>query len=432
MLTFRSEWGGAGAYPNIQMGIVHTGFAYIDKNGNLHNLDNPMDGEYLGPGNLTSEHYRTLNFLHIIRPRNLTDAAASQHRSPGRRSSTPAPARSIRARSASTRTTTRRNSAGRHVEFVKRARARSRSARTQPGKRSTCTARSSSGRCCRCGIAIRPRPPRRSRAAGVPSCVKRAMEPMKATGNVLPRHGRNSYSGLADGPLLVVDSMKLPDAERKQIMRQRVHREPRRAWPRCRSATGTVAEQMQPKFAKLEGYYLGMTGRMWQNWRARLIGTGFNWAGIPENYSPDVLPDQHAAAAGQQQPHDGLRGDDRVSSSRADQGVDAAETAMTQSIAGNSCRASRWPPARTLAPPVRAEDAAPVYIGDMHSHLFFFGMGKSPAKSPLGPAMAAGNATLVAWSLVGDVPWLHGHVERHQAEGRCRSPARRAPGSRAT
>jgi hypothetical protein len=73
MLTFRSEWGGAGAYPNIQMGISHTGFAYIDKNGNLRNLDNPMDGEYVGPGNLTSEHYRTLNFMHIIRPRNLTD-----------------------------------------------------------------------------------------------------------------------------------------------------------------------------------------------------------------------------------------------------------------------------------------------------------------------------------------------------------------------
>ena len=59
-----------------------------------------------------------------------------------------------------------------------------------------------------------------------------------------------------------------------------------------------------------------------------------------------------------------------------------------------------------LAAPVRAEDAAAVYIGDMHSHLFFFGMGASPEKRPLGPAMAAGNATLVAWSLVGDVPWL--------------------------
>ena len=47
-----------------------------------------------------------------------------------------------------------------------------------------------------------------------------------------------------------------------------------------------VAEQMQPQFAKLKGYYVGMTADMWQNWRARLVGTGFNWAGIPENYSP--------------------------------------------------------------------------------------------------------------------------------------------------
>src|SRR6185437_3277600 len=59
-----------------------------------------------------------------------------------------------------------------------------------------------------------------------------------------------------------------------------------------------------------------------------------------------------------------------------------------------------------LTCPVGAEDSSGVYIGDMHSHLFFFGMGRSPEKSPLGPQMAAGNATLVAWSLVGDVPWL--------------------------
>lgn len=60
----------------------------------------------------------------------------------------------------------------------------------------------------------------------------------------------------------------------------------------------------------------------------------------------------------------------------------------------------------TLTSPARAEGGAPVFIGDMHSHLFFFGMGASPDKRPLGPTMAAGNATLVAWSLVGDVPWL--------------------------
>lgn len=60
----------------------------------------------------------------------------------------------------------------------------------------------------------------------------------------------------------------------------------------------------------------------------------------------------------------------------------------------------------TLTHTAHAGDTAPIYVGDMHSHLFFFGMGKSPEKNPLGRSMAAGNATLVAWSLVGDVPWL--------------------------
>ena len=59
----------------------------------------------------------------------------------------------------------------------------------------------------------------------------------------------------------------------------------------------------------------------------------------------------------------------------------------------------------TLAHSARAKDAAPVFIGDMHSHLFFFGA-NTPAKKPLRRSMAGGNATLVAWSLVGDVPWL--------------------------
>lgn len=65
-----------------------------------------------------------------------------------------------------------------------------------------------------------------------------------------------------------------------------------------------------------------------------------------------------------------------------------------------------------LATPLAASAATSVlaegsnfYIGDMHYHLFFFG--KNPAQSnPLRRMMARGNATLVSWSLVGDVPWL--------------------------
>ncbi len=47
----------------------------------------------------------------------------------------------------------------------------------------------------------------------------------------------------------------------------------------------------------------------------------------------------------------------------------------------------------------------PIYIADMHVHLFF--VGPKPAHTqPLGANMARGKATLVSWALVGDQPWL--------------------------
>jgi membrane dipeptidase len=56
-----------------------------------------------------------------------------------------------------------------------------------------------------------------------------------------------------------------------------------------------------------------------------------------------------------------------------------------------------------LRRPAVAGDA--IYVADMHGHWFFFGP-NTPARKPLARSMAAGNATLVAWSLVGDLPWL--------------------------
>ncbi|MBN9278998.1 MAG: hypothetical protein J0I57_15410, partial [Hyphomicrobium sp.] len=47
ILTFRPEWGGGGAYPNIQMGVSHTGIAYV-QNGVARQLDIPLNAEYLG------------------------------------------------------------------------------------------------------------------------------------------------------------------------------------------------------------------------------------------------------------------------------------------------------------------------------------------------------------------------------------------------
>src|SRR5437870_4681499 len=47
----------------------------------------------------------------------------------------------------------------------------------------------------------------------------------------------------------------------------------------------------------------------------------------------------------------------------------------------------------------------PIYIADMHYHLFF--QGRNPASAnPLAKNMAGGNASLVAWSLVGDLMWM--------------------------
>lgn len=63
------------------------------------------------------------------------------------------------------------------------------------------------------------------------------------------------------------------------------------------------------------------------------------------------------------------------------------------------------PLAVAATPAARSLAGETVFIGDMHYHLFFFG--RNPAsKQPLRQAMAKGNATLVSWSLVGDVPWL--------------------------
>jgi membrane dipeptidase len=60
-----------------------------------------------------------------------------------------------------------------------------------------------------------------------------------------------------------------------------------------------------------------------------------------------------------------------------------------------------WP----LFPGASALAKEPIYIADMHSHLFFFGAHAASA-NPLARSMAAGGATLVAWSVVGDLLWL--------------------------
>jgi membrane dipeptidase len=61
-----------------------------------------------------------------------------------------------------------------------------------------------------------------------------------------------------------------------------------------------------------------------------------------------------------------------------------------------------WPFA--LASGAFAKD--PIFIADMHFHLFFPPGPNSASLKPLASKMADGKATLVAWSLVGDLLWM--------------------------
>lgn len=71
-----------------------------------------------------------------------------------------------------------------------------------------------------------------------------------------------------------------------------------------------------------------------------------------------------------------------------------------------------WP--LTLASPAFADD--PIYIGDMHFHMFFPGLGFGRWQ-PLAKNMASGNATLVAWSLVGDLRWMRSTLSGLKQKG---------------
>jgi hypothetical protein len=110
------------------------------------------------------------------------------------------------------------------------------------------------------------------------------MKPMRATGNYVARRGRHSYIGLAEGPLLVVDAMKLPSAERDKILHS-VFVADARGMSKMSVGHRTLAQSMQPKFAPLEEYYTGVYGRFVAGWKSRMIGNAFN-KNIPENYSP--------------------------------------------------------------------------------------------------------------------------------------------------
>ena len=286
LLSFRPEWGGAGAYPNIQLGISHTGVAYV-KDGIVHNIDNPLSEEYLGRGyraDLTSEHYSTLNFIHIIRPRGLTDQEKANIVKWATRLNTLAPKVYPSQLAFNQNYSDPKYSPHGSLDFVQHL-GQIALAQSPAGKIDLYCSEFAWSL-----LSLRDCDPDKTadqfKGGRVPSCVKQPIQPMEATGNAVPRAGRSSRSGLADGPLITINAMDLPEDKRNALLHSIFVENPK-GLEKMSVGHRQLAQEMQPQFAKLEGYYTGITGRFWQSWWAKTQGAGFNnFAGIKDNYSP--------------------------------------------------------------------------------------------------------------------------------------------------
>jgi len=284
ILTFRPEWGGGGAYPNIQMGISHTGLAYV-KDGAVRQLDIPLNAEYLGgnyAGNFDSEHYRTLKFMHVIRPRGLTEAQKATLVAWATRLN--ASARKIYPGQISFNDdyNAPKYQSGKPLGFVKHL-AQLGLGQNPPGKTSMyCSEFVWSV------LALRNCDPAKTadafKGSGIPSCVKPAMTPMDATGNYVTLRTPNSAAGLSEGPLLVVQALNLSEEQRNPLVESIFEEDPK-ILARMSEGHRTVAKTMQPRFAPLQQYYKGAAAGGWRRAPAYVASAAFRSA-VPDNYSP--------------------------------------------------------------------------------------------------------------------------------------------------
>lgn len=285
LLSFRSEWGGAGPYPNVQMGISHSGVAYV-KDGVVHNIDNPLNHEYLGQ--LDSDHYRELRLIHVIRPRNLD--AEDRENITKWATRLVANAKRVYPKKISFNSdyNAPKYRRGKSLTFVRHL-ARTALGQNPPGN---------TGMYCSefawSLLALKDCDPDRTaksfargrtifRWSGIPRCVRQIMTPMRATDSYVSSHSRWRNAGLAEGPLMVIDAMNLPEAEKKKALHGVFVTNPR-GLARLSSGHRKVAKQMQPKFAALEMYYNGVSGDSMTG-EAKAISKRFNKE-VPDNYSP--------------------------------------------------------------------------------------------------------------------------------------------------
>jgi hypothetical protein len=277
LLTFRAEWGGVGAYPNVQMGISHTGVAYV-KDGKVHNIDNPLDQEYLGPGYtsvLNSDHYNTLQFIHIVRPRYLTDVQRKNLIGWATRINKLAKKIYPSKIAFNQDYNAPKYKSGRPLDFVQHV-GRAALGQSPPGNVAMFCSEFAWSL-----LALRDCDPETSgeafKGGRVPSCVRPIMRPMRATGSV-------SYTGLADGPLTVIGALNLPKAEREKLVHSVFVADPK-GFSRMSVGHRQLAKDMNPRFEKLEHYYRAVANKSWLGAEGRILSIAIN-QGIPENYSP--------------------------------------------------------------------------------------------------------------------------------------------------
>jgi hypothetical protein len=283
LLSFRAEWGGAGAYPNVQMGISHTGVAYI-KDGKVRNIDNPLNEEYLGKNaDLTSAHYKDVKFIHVIRPRGLTDTERANILAWATRLNSEAP----RVYPSQIKFNDDYNApqfrSGHTLNFVQHL-GQIALGQNPPGVLAVYCSEFAWSM-----LSLRDCDPATTadqfKGNRVPTCITPPMRPLVATGNNVPDPGRSTRIGLADGPMTVIDGLKIPAADRNALL-SAVFVENPNGLKKMSEGHRKVAEAMQSRFETLKDYYLGVSGgNIVQRTRARLIRGAFNVA-VPQNYSP--------------------------------------------------------------------------------------------------------------------------------------------------
>lgn len=284
LLTFRSEWGGVGPYPNVQMGISHTGIAYI-RNGTVHNIDNPMDEEFIGSGRsteLNSEFYRSIRLIHIIRPRNLSDAQRANLIAWATRLNAGAKRVFPKQLSFNQDYNDPKYRPGKPLDFVRHL------GQVALGHNPSGKVDMYCSEFAWSLLALRNCDPDKMgdafKGSGMPSCIRPAMKPMRATGGYVSGKSRRAYTGLADGPLVVVAALKLPAEERNKMVKS-IFTENPKLMTRLSSGHRDIAKQNAASFAKLETYYRSALSGGWSGVKARLMSTYISRS-MPENYSP--------------------------------------------------------------------------------------------------------------------------------------------------